>query len=204
MKTEVTAEQRRQRRTLILLALLFAAPFTLAWLLFNYTQFGRGEATTSHGRLINPPRQLADLPLTDPGKAQTAAHLYGKWSLVYLVDGECGRRCEQNLYRLRQIRLAQGKHARRVQRVLLDLGPGHASLSPRQLRDYSGQLLADPADTSGLLARFRLAQGDEPVAAGRTYIVNPRGFLMMSYEADADPAGIIDDLRQLLRYSGVG
>lgn len=204
MKTDITPEQRKQRRTLILLALLFAAPFILAWLLFNYTQFGRGDASTSHGQLINPPRQLADLTLTDPGNAQAAAHMYGKWSLVYLIDGECGRRCEQNLYRLRQIRLAQGKHAHRVQRVLLDLGPGHVTLSSRQLRDYAGQLLADPEDRAILLARFRLSQGDEPLAAGRTYIVDPRGFLMMSYEADADPAGIIDDLHHLLRFSGVG
>jgi cytochrome oxidase Cu insertion factor (SCO1/SenC/PrrC family) len=204
MKTETTVEQRRQRRTLILLVLIFAAPFTLAWLLFNYTQFGRGGASTSHGQLINPPRQLADFPLTDPGNAQAAAHLYGKWNLVYLVDGECGRRCEQNLYRLRQIRLAQGKHAHRIQRVLLDLGPGHVSLSSRQLRDYAGQLLADPEDAAALLIRFRLARGDEPLKAGRTYIVDPRGFLMMSYEADADPTGIIDDLHHLLRYSGVG
>lgn len=204
MKTDITPEQRKQRRTLILLALLFAAPFTLAWLLFNYTQFGRGGASTSHGQLINPPRQLADLALTDPGNAQAAGHLYGKWSLIYLIDGECGRRCEQNLYRLRQIRLAQGKHARRVQRVLLDLGPGHVALTSLQSRNYRGQLLADPVDASDLLARFRLAPGDSPVAAGRTYIVDPRGFLMMSYEADADPAGIIDDLRHLLRYSGVG
>jgi cytochrome oxidase Cu insertion factor (SCO1/SenC/PrrC family) len=204
MKTDTTAEQRRQRRTLILLALIFAAPVTLAWLLFNYTQFGRGDGSTSHGQLISPPRQLADVALTDPGNAGARASLYGKWSLIYLVDGECGRQCEQNLYRLRQIRLAQGKHARRVQRVLLDLGPGHVSLSPRQLRDYAGQLVADPEDAGGLLARFRLAQGDNPLAAGRTYIVDPRGFLMMSYAPDADPGGIIDDLRHLLRYSGVG
>ncbi|MEJ2761432.1 MAG: hypothetical protein P8126_07835 [Gammaproteobacteria bacterium] len=202
MSSETTPAQRRQRRILILLVALFAAPVVLAWLLFYFTQVGRGGDGTNHGRLIDPPRQLADLSLIDPNGG--AASLYGKWSLVYLVDGECRSECDQNLYRLRQIRLAQGRHAMRVQRVLLDVGPGHVTLSPRQRHDYAGQLIADPENPGPLLRQFRLAEGDKPLSAGRTYIIDPRGFLMMSYERDADPSGIIDDLQHLLRYSWVG
>jgi len=204
-ESETTPARRGQKWTLILLVSLFAAPVILAWLLFNYTQIGRGGGDgTSHGHLIDPPRQLPDLSLADPAGDGETAKLYGKWSLVYLVDGDCDRRCDQNLYRLRQIRLAQGRHADRVQRVLLDLGPGRAGLTARQQQEYAGQLLADPVSPAGLLQQFRLAAGDQPVAAGRTYIVDPRGFLMMSYAADTDPGGIIDDLKRLLRYSGSG
>ena len=202
MTSEITPVQRGQRRTLILLAVLFAAPVALAWLLFYFTQVGHGGHGTNNGTLIDPPRQLANLSLIDPDGG--TASLYGKWNLVYLVDGECGRECEQNLYRLRQIRLAQGRHALRVQRVLLDLGAGRLTLSPKQRRDYAGQLIAEPADPGPLLRQFRLSEGDQPLRAGRTYIVDPRGFLMMSYERDADPSGIIADLQHLLRYSWVG
>jgi cytochrome oxidase Cu insertion factor (SCO1/SenC/PrrC family) len=204
-ETEMAPARRRQKWIVVLLAALFAAPAILAWLLFHYTQVGRGGGDgTSHGHLVQPPRQLPDLPLADPAGDGGTAKLYGKWSLVYLVDGECGRRCEQNLYRLRQIRLAQGRHADRVQRVLIDVGPGHVGLSSRQRHEYAGQLLADPDQPGRLLEQFRLSDGDLPLAAGRTYIVDPRGFLMMSYAADTDPGGIIDDLKRLLRYSGVG
>ena len=43
-----------------------------------------------------------------------------------------------------------------------------------------------------------------PLPAHRIYIVDPRGFLMMSYTPDTDPAGIIKDLKRLLRYSSIG
>ena len=104
--TEPTPDLRKQRRMLIVLALIFAAPFALSWLLFNYTSFGRGGATTNHGQLINPPRQLADMALHDLAHPDVPASLYGKWNLVYLVDGTCDTRCAQNLYRMRQVRLA--------------------------------------------------------------------------------------------------
>ena len=51
------------------------------------------------------------------------------------------------------------------------------------------------------LDAFRLAAGDDPLAAGRLYLVDPRGYLMMSYAADADPQNIISDLKRLVRYS---
>jgi len=204
MNADTAAAPQRQRWILVLLVILFAAPVTLAWVLFFFTDVGRNGGGTNHGRLINPPRQLPDMALSDPSGRNRNATLYGKWSLVYLVDGTCDRECARNLYRLRQIRLAQGRRALRVQRVLLDMAPGRANLSPGQLRDYAGQLIAEPADPEKLLRQFRLSDGDQPVSAGRTYLIDPRGYLMMSYERDADPGGIINDLQHLLRYTGSG
>jgi len=204
MTADTAPAPHRQRWILILVVILFAAPVTLAWVLFFFTDVGRDGGGTNHGQLIDPPRRLPNLSLSDPSGRNPNASLYGKWSLVYLVDGKCGRECGRNLYRLRQIRLAQGRHALRVQRVLIDLGPGQVSLSPGQLQDYAGQLLAEPADPATLQQQFRLSEGDQPVSAGRTYLVDPRGFLMMSYKRDANPSGIIDDLQHLLRYTGSG
>lgn len=202
MTVDAAPTPHRQRWILILLVILFAAPITLAWVLFFFTDVGRDGDGTNHGRLVDPPRQLPELSLTDPAGGNRKASLYGKWNLVYLVDGACGRECGQNLYRMRQVRLAQGRHALRVQRVLLDLGPGRVRLSPGQLADYAGQLIAEPADPEQWLRQFRLAEGEQPVSAGRLYLVDPRGFLMMSYERGVAPGGIIDDLQHLLRYTG--
>jgi hypothetical protein len=44
----------------------------------------------------------------------------------------------------------------------------------------------------------------DPVNAGRSYIVDPLGNLMMSYPPDADPRGILKDLKRLLRLSHIG
>jgi cytochrome oxidase Cu insertion factor (SCO1/SenC/PrrC family) len=46
--------------------------------------------------------------------------------------------------------------------------------------------------------------GAPVAAAGRTYLVDPLGNLLMSYPPGADRAGILKDLKQLLRLSHVG
>jgi cytochrome oxidase Cu insertion factor (SCO1/SenC/PrrC family) len=207
MSTEEKNKKANQKWIVVVLFILFALPFSLSWFLFNFTDFGRGEGTASHGTLIDPPRLLSDATLADPaGALNEPARLYGKWSLVYLVDGECDEQCEKNLYRMRQIRLAMGKHAHRVQRVLINFNNDPLRLTERQLQEYRGQLVAKSSGIKELVtaAPFKLSEDDAPLSAGRLYIVDPRGFLMMSYAPEADPGGIIKDLQRLLRYSSVG
>jgi hypothetical protein len=43
-----------------------------------------------------------------------------------------------------------------------------------------------------------------PVVAARIYLVDPLGNLMLSYAPDANPKGMLDDLKRLLRLSHVG
>lgn len=207
MNTEEKKQVTNQKWIVIVLFILFALPFSLSWFLFNFTDFGRGEGTASHGELIVPPRLLPDVQLTDPAdKANNSARLYEKWSLVYLLDGECDNACEQNMYRMRQLQLAMGKHAPRVQRVFINYGNDPVEFSSKQLQEYRGQLLVKASGMNNLdtPALFELTEGDSPLSAHRIYIVDPRGFLMMSYAPDADPGGIIKDLKRLLRYSSIG
>lgn len=207
MNVAEKSKRSDQKWILVVLLVLFALPFSLSWFLFNFTGFGRGEDGASHGELIVPPRLLPDMTLIDPGGAAGGPErLYGKWNLVYLLDGECDQDCEQNLYRMRQLRLAMGKHGHRVQRVMINYGPEPVKLDGRLLQEYRGQYLAEAAVTDELNspAIFALSEGDRPLSAHRIYVVDPRGYLMMSYAPGTDPAGIIEDLTRLLRYSGIG
>jgi len=206
MNNETTdAQAGKQKWIILLLVIVFLLPMTLSFFLFYFTPMGKGGGQASHGILVDPPRQLPDLALRKAGAtAEDEAGLFGKWSLVYLVENHCNEDCDQNLYRMRQLRLAQGKHGTRVQRVLLNLGSEHLQLSDRQLREYAGQLISLPQDSDELLGRFRLHENDHPLEKNRLYLVDPRGFLMMGYLPDADPGGIIDDMRRLLRYSRSG
>lgn len=199
------AQAGKQKWIIFLLVVVFLLPMTLSFFLFYFTSFGQGGGEASHGVLIEPPRQLPDLALREPGATgEEERGLYGKWSLVYLIEDRCDEACDQNLYRMRQLRLAQGKHGTRVQRVLLNFGSKRVRLNNRQLREYAGQLISSPQDPDGLLDRFRLQENDRPLEKNRLYLVDPRGFLMMGYSADTDPGGIIDDMQRLLRYSGSG
>jgi hypothetical protein len=192
-----TARKTNGRLVLIALVLIFAAPPLVSWLLFTYTDIGRGGG---HGDLLQPSRPLPDAALVDG--AGGTARLHGRWSLIYLAAGGCGNDCTAALYRMRQVRLATGRNSERLQRVIVFAGatPPLAEIAA----DWPGQLFADPAAGPGSFDAFRVAPDEDPLAAGRLYLVDPRGNLMMSYARDADPEGIIKDLRRLLRYSRSG
>lgn len=206
MSPEVSRALPRQRVVILLLAMIFAAPFAVSWYLFHFTQVGRGGSDVSHGRLIVPPRPLPAAELLTPQGLQTGDMLRRRWTLLYLLPGACEEDCVAAMYRMRQLRLALGRHAHRVQRALVVYGEFPPRLPPEALREYAGQgVIAGSAldgDDPGRV--FRLHDGDDPLAAGRLYLVDPMGNLMLAYPAGTAPGGIIDDLERLLRYSGAG
>ena len=70
---------------------------------------------------------------------------------------------------------------------------------------FPGQVMAvlqDPVPAE-LLETFVLDEQD-PMRAGRVYLVDPLGNLMMGYQPEDEPSGMIKDLERLLKYSGLG
>lgn len=191
------APKPRARLILILLVIIFAAPPLVSWLLFRFTDIGRDAG--AHGELIQPPRPLPDVTLIDGtgGRAQ----LHGHWTLLYIASGACPDACTEALYRMRQVRLATGRNAARLQRALILTASG-APLA-QLAAEWPGQWFVEPG-AGFSLEPFRLGAGDDPRIAGRLYLVDARGFLMMSYAPDAEPDGVISDLKRLLRYSRGG
>lgn len=194
----------RKQSMLVLLFAVFALPPLLSWFAFNYTDLGKQRSTGGHGTLIAPPRPLPAWDLV--GQRGTTTPLHGKWTLVYPLNGKCGEACLQNLYRMRQLRLAVGKYTGRAQRAVLVVNRDHNAVTGEQLQDYPGQLLLFPENMDGDALRllFELSTGDRPFAEERLYLVDPLGNLMMSYARTADPKGIIKDLTRLLKYSRTG
>ena len=194
--------QNRQSFIILSLILIFSSPFLMSWFLLNHTEYANGGDTANNGELIQPPRPLADISLADPVDSDGEDRLNGKWSLAYLTDDVCGEECEQNLYKMRQLRLAIGKNSHRVQRVLVVSGPSLDVLSAAQLHKYRGQLIADIQDFEP--GTSFAPSSTEAVPEGRLYIIDPLGNLMMSYPPEIEPAGIIKDLARLIKYSRIG
>jgi hypothetical protein len=197
-----TAVRNRERLVLPGLVALFLAPWLLSWWLFQFTEFGRTGTAGSHGDLVLPPRPLPDAVLIDPADSDRLLHLHGKWSLVYRAGNGCRVDCDYNLYKMRQLRLAMGSDADRVQRVLVVDGAQTSVLSEVQLRNYEGQLLMRASDFRP--ERRPPNEAIEPALEGDLYLVDPLGNLMISYAPDTPPGGIIKDLKRLLRYSRIG
>lgn len=187
--------RRRNRRLLGLLAALFFVPVALAFLLYYGTPW-RPPQLVNHGALIRPPRPLpAIVPLPGAGKGL----FRGKWSLVYVGDGRCDAACRWALLVMRQTRLGLNTDMTRVVRVLLATGVccDRAFLNAQ----HPGLIIVDATGPKAvpLLKLFPAA-----AQAHSVYVVDPLGNLMMRYDTNFNPHGLLEDLQQLLRLSHIG
>lgn len=175
---------RRGRIKLLLLALLFVAPFVLAWLAWRF-EWATGD-TSNYGELITPARPLAGAPLEA---------LRGRWVLVTFDAAACDAYCERKLYFMRQIRRALNEDGERVARLWLLTDAGSAS--PKLLAAIEGTHVA----RAGELAASFPAEG---ALADHIYVVDPLGNLMMRYPRDPNPSRMLKDMQRLLRFVRLG
>lgn len=197
---DAVANSPAQKRRLILLAALFFAPLMLAFLLY-YAHLWRPPGMTNKGDLIEPPRPLPARALTLADGTQSSPDiLRGKWTWVYVGDGRCDARCKTALADMRQARLLLSEKMDRVQRAFLYTG---AQCDLEFLhREHPGLIVAR-FDQPALADKFMLG-GQPPERAGRIYLVDPLGNLMMSYAPNAPSMGMLQDIKKLLNLSHIG
>ena len=132
-------------------------------------------------------------------------YLQGKWTLLYIGDADCDADCNENLYKMRQIRTAQNENMRRIQLLYLvrdeAIPAPLAALLARDYKDTAVALLTSVQVEQ--IAPYFLIDGVAMQAAERVYIIDPIGNLMMYYPPDADPSGMLKDLKKLLKYSKI-
>jgi len=168
--------------------------------------------TSNRGTLLQPPRQLDDSALADEdGLSVSFAELEPRWALLIPGAGaSCDATCEKTLYTTRQIHTAMGKEFNRIRRLYIsDRAVGESSLTvaelsdgrpaPADFRDYlesqhrglkAWTVTAD--DHAALFAEFTA----DP---GTWYLVDPKGWIMMSYNAEIPYKDVISDLKFLLK-----
>ena len=195
----------RGRRTLILVALLFLLPVVAATALYLSGWRPEGKSL-QHGELVQPARPVGDAGLMGADGAPFRLHaLRGKWAFVYFSPLPCTQACRNSLYKMQQVRLAQGRDAPRVQRVMIVADAGAGAL--RELaQQYPGLVAVSGARVmlQALAREFVSSHGTALDAPGRVYLIDPIGNLVLSYAPDADPSGMRKDLARLLRLSQVG
>ena len=182
----------RSRLVLLLLAALFLGPLSLSFALY-YGWHWRPAGQPNHGTLIQPPQSL---PTTG-----SAAVLRGKWSLVYVGAGDCNADCRATLYFMRQTYLGLAQLMPRAQQVFLVTSSCcDAAYLEREDPALITVNLDSPGD-SQVAALLALFPADR---ATTVFIVDPKGNLMMRYDAHAVPKGLHEDLQKLLNLSHIG
>lgn len=198
--------RRRGRRQLLILAAIFFVPLALAFWLYYGAGGWAPQGGTNQGDLFNPAVPLPAVALTRQDGTRTAPQfLQGKWTIAYLGDGACDERCRKALYLSRQSRIALNKDMDRVQRVFLATGTccDQAFLAAEH-PDLAVVALGADADSRALLATFPALDGRPVEQAGRLYVIDPLGNLVLSYPATAPDKALLTDLRKLLRLSHIG
>jgi len=194
---------RRGRLVLLAVAALFLGPLALAFYAYYGGALTHGRLT-AHGELVTPAVPLDDGALIpSPGGAPVTAPLHGHWSLVTFSGPDCEATCRATLATTRALRLALGHNIDRVERLLIVEGP---CCSPPDLGIAADPKLNVAWLREGAAARFTAPFPGHGTAdgAGRIYVVDPLGNLMMSYPAGTAPKGIVHDLERLLRLSHIG
>jgi hypothetical protein len=206
------ARDRRQRRLLIVIALLFFAPLGLAFYLYYGPGTWHPGGHVNAGELIQPARPLPLVALPLWGSGTTDPNfLKHKWTFLYVLTGPCADHCRSRLYDTRQVRLALDRDMDRVQRVLIAdpeccdaqfVREQHPDLITIRMGAADAPLLALLKGSDS--ATLEPAADSTGARAPRVYLVDPLGNLMMSYPADAKAKGMLEDMKRLLRLSSIG
>jgi cytochrome oxidase Cu insertion factor (SCO1/SenC/PrrC family) len=193
------------RRTLLLVISVFLLPVVSATYLYVSGWRPTGKSL-QYGELVQPARPVGDAELTEAnGAPYQLKALRGKWALVYFSPLPCTPACQNNLYKMQQVRLTQGRDATRVERVLI-VPDGDSAALRTLVQQYPGLIAVrgTRASLPALMREFVSSQGTALDVPGRVYLLDPIGNLVLSYAADADPSGMRKDLARLLRLSQVG
>ena len=180
------------RARLLLLMGAFALPIVASVLAYNFLHV---RPTANYGELISPPVAITPRHLRTPdGAPFDFTSLAGRWILVASGSGGCDARCQEKLVVMRQVRLALGRNASRVERVFVvdDLrAPAAAVLDP-----FPGMLvaLASPPPLPPGAGNDR----------GHVYLVDPHGNVMMRWPFPGDARRMLKDLERLLKASQIG
>lgn len=170
---------RRNRLTLVLIALVAAAPVIASYVIYYW--FPR-DKHVNYGEL-----------LATPAPPTTGFDWTGKWTIAVAAPGACDASCAGALYATRQARTMQGREMERVRRVWFvsdDVAPAAA-------------LLAQHPDLA-VVRNVPQALAAWPAGSQRIYLVDPLGNVVLAWPREPDIKRLGKDIERLLRASRIG
>ena len=183
------SQQKKSRRSLLLVIAVFVLPIILAKLALSFKWLDYG--VTNEGRLTEQPLTLKTLGVNTENFAQ-------QWLIIYALPDACQNQCEQTLESIHNSYVALGKEMPRVSPVILE----QATLSTQQksrIASSQWHIVNKPNDLTSKLA------------SEQVLIVDPLGNVVLTYatpKATTDLLTfghkILADMKKLLKYSKIG
>ncbi|RFF28655.1 hypothetical protein DZK25_01455 [Wenzhouxiangella sp. 15181] len=188
------------KTTIFAVLALFLIPIVIAVLLNSQWLDWRPDSTRNHGELLEPAVRLPEFELTTAsGETVTRETLEGQWQLLHYRAAGCNEACLEDLYWLRQVRLAQDRHQPEV--ALMFVTPGSVETD---VLDEIHELAEDYRVFTGKAGSTLSAAFPDAGLTAISYIVDPRGHIILRYPQDADFNGMRRDLSRLLTWTQTG
>jgi len=186
------------RVQMVLVFIVFAAPVAGAF-------FYKPTSFNNYGDLYRPARPVENLEMQGQEGPVELDSFRRQWVLLVKADGECGKACEDNILKIRQLRFMQNNNMTRIRTVFIHTGLSEAVASDLDAKYSPIETYAVEKSKFDDWAQI-LKLDDAPIEAekDRFYIIDPAGNLMMSYPATADPGAIQKDIKRLLKTSQIG
>lgn len=182
------------------IALLTIVPMLLAWYYASHPELITRR--TNYGRLIVPPEPLDYGRLNlKPQSPAPFDDMKGRWLLVQVGWDGCGAACTATLHKTHQSRLMMNKEISRIRRVLL-LPEDRAGWNP-DTEDQKDESLLIATFTTDIREKMARVAGNA-LREDALFLVDPLGNLILYYEPEFDPYGLVKDLRHLLKVSQIG
>ncbi|MCF7969835.1 MAG: hypothetical protein K9L22_01555 [Methylococcaceae bacterium] len=195
-------QQKKNQRTIIVLALMTAIPFSIAWYLTKNPDFQ--PMATNKGELIVPvvTTERIDLLGVDVFSEANIKELEGHWVILNIIPNqECNQLCIDAIHATKQLLLMLNKDLPRVRRaVIVVQGIQEASFQPWWNTD---DRLLKVKPSPALLEKIKQKVAAE-LTDGMIILMDPLGNLMMQYKSGFDPYAVKSDLQKLLRISQIG
>ena len=189
------AMTRSGRIRLLLVLFVCALPVIFSYLTYYII---RPQSSTAYGELIDPPRTLPDIPITNlEGRASNLQDLRGQWLLITVAGGACNLDCENLLYVQRQLHKSLGKEQAKLERVWLVTDA--ARVAPQLIQALNGATVV--RINSDRLAQW-LSPATDRSLGDHLYLIDPMGRWMMRFPPHPDAssaAKIKRDVERLLR-----
>lgn len=202
-ETNNLAELKKQgkgKKMLLVLAVVFLLPFTIAATLHLLDIRPSGK---SFGHLITPPVSL-NIPVLhmvtqdEPFSTERWSKI---WNIVMIDDASCGEPCQKNVDKLNRVHRTLPKETDRIQRILILTG--NIDLAKvNALQDKFPNLII--LSGNGEEQQFFIKNFSDAAPLDSVYLVDPLNNLMMDYPKDLQPKGLRGDLVRLLKNSWGG
>ena len=191
-------QQTRGRWKLLAVLAVCASPLIFSYLTYYVI---KPSGRTNYGTLIDPRAHpippLATVGLD--GKPLALEAYKGKWVMLQVAPGECPQACKEQMVKIRQLRLMQGKGMERIERVWLITDNAPLDIELMKVIDGAHFLRVKPELVKAWLP---VEQGSE--VSDHLYLIDPLGNLMMRFPKNAEPSKVTKDIGKLLKASAVG